>query len=200
MGPVSQALSMGEFGRDRGVTGEERQGSGEAAAEERAAPFEVVFAEYAPAVWRMVRSLGVHESDLEDVCQEVFIVVHRRLPGFEGRSALRTWIYGIALRVVADYRKKAHRKRERLYAEPPELADHGSPERHAAATQAFARLDRILAQLSEERRQVFVLYEIEQLPMSEIAEMVGCPLKTAYSRLEAAREIVLRKGRAVERS
>ena len=158
-----------------------------------------VFAQYAPAVWRMVRSLGVHESDLEDVCQEVFIVVHRRLPGFEGRSALRTWIYGIALRVVADYRKKAHRKRERLYAEPPELVDHGSPERHAVATEAFARLDRVLAQLSEERRQVFVLYEIEQLPMSEIAELVGCPLKTAYSRLEAAREIVMRKGRAVER-
>ena len=101
MGPVSQALSMGEFGRDRGVPAEQGTGSAEAAAGARTAPFEGVFAQYAPAVWRMVRSLGVHESDLEDICPEVFIVVHRRLPGFEGRSALRTWIYGIALRVVA---------------------------------------------------------------------------------------------------
>src|SRR4051794_8847745 len=85
------------------------------------AAFRSLFDEHAPHIWRAVRNLGVRDADVEDVCQEVFVVVHRKLPTFEGRSSVRTWIYGIALRVVADYRKRAHRKHERLVAEVPEL-------------------------------------------------------------------------------
>ncbi len=155
--------------------------------------FAALFAEHAPQLWRAVRGLGVREADVEDVCQDVLVIVHRKLASFEGRSSLRTWIYGIALRVVADYRKKAHRTRERIVEAPPELVTQASPEDSAAHREALRMLEQALDGLSEERRQVFVLYEIEQLPMREVASIVGCPLQTAYSRLEVAREIVLRE-------
>jgi RNA polymerase sigma-70 factor, ECF subfamily len=154
--------------------------------------FAALFAEHAPHIWRAVRNLGVREADIEDVCQEVFVVVHRKLATFEGRSALRTWIYGIALRVVADYRKKAHRKHERLMGELPERGIHAQQELAASQQQAWRMLAGLLDSLSEERRRVFVLYELEQLPMREVAALIECPLQTAYSRLEAAREIVQR--------
>lgn len=154
------------------------------------AEFSAIFAEHAPYIWRALRNLGVREPDVEDVCQEVFVVVHRKLAGFEGRSSLRTWIYGIALRVVADYRKKAHRRYERLLNAPPEASIEAAQEQSAADRQLWLLLHRLLDTLSEERRQIFVLYEIEQLSMSEIATILDCPLQTAYSRLEAARKLV----------
>src|SRR5215831_12264435 len=71
-----------------------------------------VFRELAPFVWRALRRLGVAERDVEDVCQEVFMVVHRKIGEFEGRSTVRTWVYGIAIRVASDYRKRSHVRRE----------------------------------------------------------------------------------------
>src|SRR4051812_1143348 len=71
-----------------------------------------VFREHAPFVWRALRRLGVREADVEDACQEVFVVVHRRLADFEGRSSVRTWVYGICVRVASDWRKRAHVRRE----------------------------------------------------------------------------------------
>ena len=68
-----------------------------------------IFREHAPYVWRVLRRMGVREADVEDVTQEVFVVVHRRLPEFEGRSAMRTWIYGICLRVASDHRRRGKR-------------------------------------------------------------------------------------------
>jgi RNA polymerase sigma-70 factor (ECF subfamily) len=131
--------------------------------------------------------LGVAPGDIEDVCQEVFIVVHRRLDGFEHRSSVRTWLHGICVRVASDYRRKRRTK-----PEPVELVEHDG---EVAATQverlaeqeARELLDALLDRLDENKRAVFVLYEIEQVPMQEVAEAVGCPLQTAYSRLHAAR-------------
>ena len=71
-----------------------------------------LFAEHVHYVFRALRRLGVDESDVEDVCQEVFLVVDRRLPEFEGRSSLRTWIYAICLRCASRYRKRPHLRRE----------------------------------------------------------------------------------------
>jgi len=155
--------------------------------------FAALFAEHAPHVWRAVRSLGVRDADIEDVCQDVFVVVHRKLAGFEGRSTLRTWIYGIALRVVADYRKKAHRTRERLVENVPDAGHAAAQEQVAVEREAWRMLSLLLDGLSDDQRRVFVLYELEQLPMREVAAIIGCPLQTAYSRLEAARELVQRK-------
>jgi RNA polymerase sigma-70 factor (ECF subfamily) len=141
----------------------------------------------------------VPASDVEDVCQEVFLAVHRKLPEFEGRSSVLTWLYGICVRVAADYRKRAktHRtKLEALAAEPVPLAQHDDP---VAIRQARAILDGILDGLDDAKRAVFVLYEIEELSMAEVAAALGCPIQTAYSRLHAARtEVAAAVARASE--
>lgn len=151
--------------------------------------FDEVFRLHAPLVWRALRRLGVREADVEDLCQEVFVVVHRKLPDFEGRAKLSTWVYGICVRVASDHRKRAHMRHESPDAVPegrlsaPQLNE-------IAHTQARALLDAVLAELDEDKRAVFVLYEIEELPMADVALAVGAPLQTAYSRLHAARKFV----------
>lgn len=150
---------------------------------------------YTPYVWRVLRSLGVRDVDLEDVCQETFMVVHRRAHTFEARGSLRSWIYGVALRVASDYRNRAHRHREVLTSESALASTQPAQEQAAETRRAFELVDRLLSALNEEQRQVFVLYELEELGMREISEIVGCPLQTAYSRLHSARRAV-REGAA----
>lgn len=133
-----------------------------------------------------MRRLGLREADADDLAQEVFLVVHRKLPEFEGRSKLSTWIYGICVRVAADHRKRASVRRE-LPGEDVEAVEGAAQDGALARREARARLDAALAELDEDKRAVFVLYEIEELPMSEVALAVGVPLQTAYSRLHAAR-------------
>lgn len=149
-----------------------------------------IFRQYAPFVWRALRRLGVPEADVEDVCQEVFVVVHRKLGDFEGRSSLRTWIYGICARTASDYRRSGRVRREVVTDAPPDTAHEGGQHDAVALRQARAKLDRILDTLDDDKRAVFVLYEIEELTMAEVADSLGCPLQTAYSRLHAARKIV----------
>ncbi len=159
--------------------------AGEAGAD---APFGAIVRAHSQYVWRVLRCLGVREADVEDLCQETFIVVHRKLPSYEPRAALRTWIYAIAMRVVGDYRKRAYRKRETLVERPPDVRIDGEQERALQRQQDWELLDRLLGALSEDQRQVFVLFEIEALPMREVSEIVSCPLQTAYSRLQSARK------------
>jgi RNA polymerase sigma-70 factor (ECF subfamily) len=149
-----------------------------------------VFREHLPFVFRALRRLGVAEGDIDDVCQEVFVVVMRKLAEFEGRSQLRTWIYGICVRSASDYRKRAPRRREVLTDAPPEGVTLRGPHDYATEAEARDLLDRLLAELDDDKRAVFVLYEIEELPMAEVALALDCPLQTAYSRLHAARKRV----------
>jgi RNA polymerase sigma-70 factor, ECF subfamily len=151
--------------------------------------FDVVFADTRPFVWRVLGRLGVARADIADVCQEVFLIVHRRLDDYDGRP-VRAWCYGICVRVAADYRKRAHRRHERLGEAPPEQRIVAEQERALELVRARARLEQVLSQLDQSKREVFVLYELEELSMSEIAQIVGCPLQTAYSRLHAARKDV----------
>lgn len=156
--------------------------------------FEAIFDEYGDFAWRSLARQGVAERDLPDVCQEVFMVVHRQLPGFEGRSTLRTWLYGICRHVAANHRRRAVNRRElpseQLPEPAPALEQEPAPHAQLARRQALAMLQQALETLTEERREVFVLYEVEELPMREVAELLGCPINTAYSRLYAAREQV----------
>jgi RNA polymerase sigma-70 factor (ECF subfamily) len=149
--------------------------------------FERIFADYAPLVWRALRRLGVAEADVEDVCQQVFITIDRRLGSFEGRSALSTWIYGICVHTASHHRRRQRRRREELMAAPPEVATDPPQVVELERRHRFAVVDEVLDGLDEDKRAVFALYEIEELPMKEVAEAVGCPLQTAYARLYAAR-------------
>lgn len=152
-----------------------------------------VFDEHAPYVFRVVRYFGVREADVPDVCQEVFVTVHRKIAGFEGRSSVRTWLYRICQRAASDHRRRAYVRREAptdLDVLPvPEHEGTGDARGHVEARSELAFL---LAELDDAKRDVFVLYEIEGLTMREVCEVLECPLQTAYSRLHAAREIVTR--------
>jgi RNA polymerase sigma-70 factor, ECF subfamily len=152
--------------------------------------FDTVFAESSPFVWRVLGRLGVARRDIRDVCQEVFIVVHRRLADYDGRASVRAWIYGICLRSASDYRKRAHRRRETFGESPPEPTTPPTQQRDLEIARARARLQAVLSTLDSAKREVFVLYELEELPMSEVARILECPLPTAYSRLHAARRAV----------
>ncbi len=146
---------------------------------------------YAPFIGRSLRYLGIVDSDVEDAAQEVFVVVHRRLDDFEGRSSLQTWLYGICVRIAHAHRRKASRRKERVVDEPPAPSIPPPQDDDMERQEARHRLQRILEGLDEAKRSVFVLYEIERLSMKEVAEALGCPLQTAYSRHQAARKHVL---------
>jgi RNA polymerase sigma-70 factor (ECF subfamily) len=151
--------------------------------------FAEVFREHARPLWRALLGLGVRPGDVDDACQEVFLVVHRRLPEFDGR-ALRSWLYAICLRVASEYRRSARVRREITVEEVPEDAAPPLQLDLVATRELSGRLLASLERLDEEKRQAFVLYEVEELTLREVAEALGCPLQTAYSRLQAARTFV----------
>lgn len=156
--------------------------------------FDAVYEEHFPFVWRSVRRLGVDASYVDDVVQDVFVVVHRKLPGFELRTSVRGWLFGILALVVRNHRRTLRRKPAQLGgAGHREDADdvsggeeHG-PHELAAKAEAVRTLHAVLETLSDERREVFVLAELEQMTAPEIAEAIGGNVNTVYSRLRAAR-------------
>lgn len=149
-----------------------------------------VYEQHADFVWRALRLLGVAPDALDDAVQEVFLVVHRRLDEFEGRSSLRTWLYAIARRVAGNARRGAIR---RGAAEPVAIAAElpdpraGSPRELAEAAEAARLLFDLMQRLSDEQREVFLLVEVEQMSVPEAAEALAIKLNTCYSRLRAAR-------------
>jgi RNA polymerase sigma-70 factor, ECF subfamily len=149
--------------------------------------FPEIFEQHARFLWRALMNLGVPSHEAQDLCQEVMLTVHRRLPDFDGRS-LRGWLYGICVRVASDYRRSARVRREVPHGEvpePPQVADYVERvEQGSQVSQALAALER----LDEEKRTAFVLYEVEELTLAEISEALGVPLQTVYSRVKAARQ------------
>jgi RNA polymerase sigma-70 factor (ECF subfamily) len=149
--------------------------------------FEAIYEEHVEFVWRSLRRLGVAAASLDDAVQEVFIVVHRRLAEFEGRSSMKTWLFGIALRVAHDHHRSVRRKGGLLPLEPTVADEAPGPHEQAVTAEAVRELDRVLAELDEDKRVVFILAELEQMTAPEIAEAVGVNMNTVYSRLRAAR-------------
>ena len=160
-----------------------------------------LFHEHGRFVFRLLRRLGVSDADADDVFQEVFVIVHRKLPELEQTGSLRAWVYGISVRRAANYRKRQATRREvptDEVSEHPDL-DQPSPAEAIDTKKAKSILDAILVRLPDEKREAFVLHVIEELPMNEVAQALGCPLHTAYSRFYAARTLVedgIRRARA----
>lgn len=144
--------------------------------------------DHATFVWHSLQRLGVRDAELDDALQDVFIVVHRRLASFDGTSKLTTWLYGICLRVAAASRRRASERHEVLTGDLAESSrvDAG-PEVHMQTQQSAQLVQRILDELDIEKRAIFVMFELDQLACSEIADIVGAPLGTVHSRLRAAR-------------
>ena len=155
--------------------------------------FAELFDSYFVFVWRTARRLGVPESHLDDVVQETFMVAYRRRGDFEGRSSVKTWLYGIAFNVVRAYRRELGAKypvalNAEHRADPDLLADRADgPQESAAKREAARFVDQFMRQLNEDQRDVFVLAELEELSAPEIATVLGAPVNTVYSRLRLAR-------------
>jgi RNA polymerase sigma-70 factor (ECF subfamily) len=149
---------------------------------------DAIYREHFEFVWSVLRRLGVDEADVDDASQDVFVIAHRRLSQFEGRAAVRTWLYSIAMRVAANRRRK-HARRDALLTRLPGAVPDDLEEL-AARGQARAILERLLDRLDESKRVVFVLAELEELTVPAIADLVGENPRTIYSRLRAARAAV----------
>lgn len=149
-----------------------------------------LYREHAAFVWSSLQRFGVHANDLEDAMQEVFVVVHRRIASFDGSSKMTTWLFAIGMRVAAATRRRSFRRNETSVAEPPEHEGSAveSPEDDLAARESRRRLDALLGELDVEKRAVFVMFEIDEVPCEEIAQLFAVPVGTVYSRLHAARK------------
>lgn len=138
-------------------------------------------------VWKSLRRLGIRQADLEDVTHDVFVTYYRKRADYDPSRPLRPWLFGIAFRVASDHKKLARHRNERLDDpdDPPDSrADvEASVERRRAQRLVVAALERV----DPDRRAVFVMHELDGFGMPEIADALGIPLNTGYSRLRLAR-------------
>jgi RNA polymerase sigma-70 factor (ECF subfamily) len=155
--------------------------------------FEQLYEQQLDFVCRSVRRLGVDEGSVDDVVQQVFIVVHRRLTEFEGRSSIKTWLFSILLHAVRAWKRTQRRKsphRDSGATDPDTLVDTqvaNNPERALERAEASRMIEDLLESLDGDKRVVFVMAELEQMTATEITEATGMDAKTVYSRLRAAR-------------
>lgn len=151
--------------------------------------FLAVYEELFPFVWRIARRRGVPEAALDDVCQDVFVIVHKRLTEFEGRSSLKTWVYGILHNVILTrHRTTTRRDPGRTEIDPEHLVDGtAGPDDAASGAEAARIAHGLLAQLGDDKRAMFILVELEEMTVPEAAEAAQINLNTAYARLRAAR-------------
>lgn len=168
--------------------------------------FEAIYEQFFDFVWRSSRRLGVEEAALDDAVQEVFVVVHRKLHTFQGRSSLRTWLFSITLRVASEHRRARRRKAPERPNDPGDLSAlpdlKTGPHESAARAEAALVLRRFLDDLDDDRRAVFILAELEGMSAPEIAEATSANLNTVYARIRSARqsfEEAVRRHRARER-
>jgi RNA polymerase sigma-70 factor (ECF subfamily) len=168
------------------------------APERPAGDIDKVYAEHFRYVWRCLRALGVRDSALDDAVHDVFLVVQQKLEGFDGQAALTTWLYAIALRVARRARANARKDAWRFASVGDEsLADiavaagalsEEHPERALERGERLSLARRALDRLDDDKREAFVLAQVEQMSAPEIAEITGLPLNTVYSRIRAAKQ------------
>lgn len=151
-----------------------------------------IYEQHLRYVWRCLRSLGVSDCDLDDAIQDLFLVVQKKLPEFDGGVSPKTWLYAIAIRIARQYKERSARARRRNESGEERIHSVAAPSDIEADTERKQRLDlaRVaLEALDDDKREVFVFSQIEQLSASEISDITGLPVNTVYSRLRAARSV-----------
>ena len=153
--------------------------------------FEELYDQRFEDVSRWVRALGVREADRDDLAQDVFMVVHRRLPDFDGQN-VAGWLYQIARRKVRDHRHLTWVKHLFGATSVPVVdgmlsGAHG-PLEGLETKQKAQLLERLLSTLNDDQRAAFVLFEIEGSSGEEIATLQGVPVNTVWARIHKARK------------
>ncbi len=174
---------------------ERATGPAEPHARPPAPDFDAVYDAHFGFVWRTARRMGVPEAAADDVVQDVFVVVHRRLRDFDGRAPVKYWLLGIVTRVVADHRRTYFRKDARNV--PPGVDSDGAetmaspdpePLEQAERAETFRLVTSLLGELDRDKREVLTLAQFDELSAVEIAEALGLNVNTVYGRLRAAKQ------------
>jgi RNA polymerase sigma-70 factor (ECF subfamily) len=176
-------------------------GPGDDAAPSRS--FDELYERWFETVSRWVRALGACDADRDDVVQEVFLVVHRRLSDFDGQNEAG-WLYQIARRKVRDYRRLLWIKH--LFGlgsvsveEASLFSTHRGPLEELETKRKSELLAQLLDQLNEDQRAAFVLFEIEGVGGEEIAALAGVPVNTIWGRIYKARKALRRQLQLLEK-
>ncbi len=152
------------------------------------------YARWAYDVARWIPAMGIAPADVEDVMQDVFLVVRKKLSSFDGRTPA-SWLYAIAARVASNHRRKMWLRR--LLLRPFDASTHDVPGTAASPVELLESkqrrqvLDALLQRMSDKRRRSFVLFEIEGYSGEEIAALENVPTKTIWTRLHHARKYFL---------
>lgn len=139
-------------------------------------------------VWHTLRRFGVASRNLADVTHDTFVVVHRRAADYDPSRPLRPWLFGIAWRVARDHLALGRNRRESITDEIEAVDPEAPQDQRIARAQAWELVVAALQSVELERRAVFILHDIEETPMPEVAAALDVPLKTLYTRLRLARE------------
>jgi len=153
-------------------------------------------------VWQSLRRLGVEEGDVDDLASEVFVKVHERFGDYDPARPSRPWLFAFCARLASDYRRLARHRREAPLdrsSQTPLVATDPEGDARLVAAERRALLFDALDVLDDERRQVFVLHELEERPIPEVARILGIPVPTAYTRLRAARRLFTDAARRLAR-
>lgn len=171
-----------------------------AAAQGTSQSLESVYQQWARFVWITLHRLGVRSADIDDVCHDVFLVVHSKLGEFDWNAKMRPWLLGICARTAANYRRRA---RVRFEHSPGPLEEQESnalsaptalqPDESYLRRDALERAERILSGLNPVKRVMLIMFEVEGLSCREIADELGLPIGTVYSRLHAARKFFVKE-------
>lgn len=130
--------------------------------------------------------LGVDDRDRDDLVSEVFVRVHRALASYDTERPMKPWLFAFAARVASEHRRLARHRRE-VFAEVDVASSELAADETIARRQSQRLLERALAELDEGKREVFVLHDLDETPVPEVARALGIPEGTAYTRLRAAR-------------
>jgi RNA polymerase sigma-70 factor, ECF subfamily len=149
---------------------------------------ESLYREHLGYVLQSLRRLGAPVPRLEDLAHDVFVTVHRRFADFDPSRPVRPWLFGIAHRLVANERALASTKRTGPDVSSELVDEAPGPEEHSERAAAQRLIRRALLELDDEKRAVFIMHELDQIPVSEAAAVLGLLTDTAWSRLKAARK------------
>jgi RNA polymerase sigma-70 factor (ECF subfamily) len=158
-----------------------------------------LYEQSADFVWMTLQRLGGRPNDLDDLCHDVFLIVHRKFHEFDGRTHVNSWLFGICMRVVANYRRRAYIRLEHTAGamDDDEQLDALPTDPHEAVArrEAEQKVQNILDRMDLSKRVVFMMFEIEGVPCQEIANQLGVPVGTVYSRLHSARQFFAEEAR-----
>jgi RNA polymerase sigma-70 factor, ECF subfamily len=149
--------------------------------------FEELFAEYAGYVHATFQRLGVRRSEADDLTQELFITIYDALDTYDAARPVKPWLFAFCRNAAANHRRLARHRRLEAQNDDCHRSEEHDPEEAAMASEARSLLERAMDVLSDDHREVFVLHDIDGASGPEIAEALGIPLNTAYSRIRLAR-------------